>query len=77
MTHSFKQGDRVRITYKGRMVPGVVFLASDNGFSLMLSFQAMLGGYVGTMPVLWDEIEPGGYKDLIEWQPVLIEPETE
>lgn len=45
-------GDRVLITYEGRTVPGAVVLASPNGRSLMLSFEAILGGYVGMMPVL-------------------------
>jgi hypothetical protein len=38
-------------------------LASENSKSLMLQFDAMLGGYVGMMPVLWVNDH---YADLIE-----------
>jgi hypothetical protein len=53
--HVFRTGDECRITYAGKNVPGKVVLASENGRSLYLSFDEMLGGYVGEMPVLWDE----------------------
>ena len=70
----FRQGDNVQITYEGRTVDGVVFLASENSRSLILSFQAMLGGYVSSMPVLADE--DGTYADLITGQPVEIRPKA-
>lgn len=53
-THVWKTGDAVRITCEGRTVPGIVLLAAANGRSLMLEFEAILAGAVGTMPVLWD-----------------------
>jgi hypothetical protein len=68
-----KTGDRVKITYKGRTVEGRVVLASKNQQSLMLGFDAMLGGYVGTMPVLMDLMEDT-YRDLIEGEEVNIVP---
>lgn len=48
-------GSNVTVTYRGRVVKGTVVLGTSNGRSLMLSFDAMLGGYVGMMPVLWDD----------------------
>lgn len=65
----FQKGDRVRITCPdGRVVEGEVLVASPNGRSLMLGFDAIvsptgaLGGYVGMMPVLQDD--DGAYRDL-------------
>lgn len=49
----FRRGDYAHITYKGRTVVAFVAMASANGGSLMLMFDAMLGGYVGVMPVNW------------------------
>ena len=68
----FRTGDAVAIGYEGRTVRGVVKLASPNGRSLMLEFDAMLGGFVGMMPVLLDDA--GVYRDLVERQPVDIQP---
>jgi hypothetical protein len=51
----WKTGDAVQITCKGRTVVGSVLLASGNGRSLMLQFEALLAGYAGMMPVSWDE----------------------
>jgi hypothetical protein len=47
-------GARARVTFAGRTVEATVALASPNGRSLFLTFDAMLGGYVGGMPLLWD-----------------------
>jgi len=51
----WQTGEQVRITYEGRPVDGEVELASPNGRSLAVRFDAVLGGYVGMMPALWDE----------------------
>jgi hypothetical protein len=66
----FQQGDRVRTRYAGRQADGVVMLASSNGRSLWLEFDAMLGGFVGRMPVL---AQAGGFIDVIHCQPVELE----
>jgi hypothetical protein len=66
-----KTGERVRITYDRRTVTGQVLLGSDNGKSLMLEFEAILGGFVGTMPVLLDE--QGTYRDLLFGREVKLE----
>lgn len=63
-------GDKARVTFDGRTVDAVVILASANGVSLMLAFDAMLGGYVATMPVLY---EGGAFVDLLGHRPVVLE----
>jgi hypothetical protein len=67
-------GDRVRITCDGRTVDGTVLLASGNGRSLMLSFEAILAGHVGMMPVLAEDDAPTGeYRSLMS-DLVIVEP---
>lgn len=56
---TLKIGDRISIQYNGRTVPGEVTLASKNGLSLMIEFDAMLGGHVGTMPVTMKSVTEG------------------
>jgi hypothetical protein len=63
-----KTGAAVRITHAGRTVRGAVKLASPNGRSLMLEFDALLGGYAGMMPVL--QGDDGTYRDLVKGEPV-------
>lgn len=55
MTKLFGIGDAVQIECDGWNVPGAVTFASPNGVSLMLSFEAVLDGHVGMMPVLRNE----------------------
>lgn len=50
-----KQGDHIEIRCDGRRIDGRVIFGSPNGQSLMISFDAMLRGFVGMMPVLWHE----------------------
>jgi len=49
-----KRGETVRLTFAGRTVDAFVALASPNGRSLFLMFDAVVGGYVGGLPLLWD-----------------------
>jgi hypothetical protein len=72
MMEVFKTGELVRITYENQTVDGEVKLASSNGVSLMLEFDAMLGGYVRLLPCLWAE-NRNAFLDLIENKPVKIE----
>lgn len=71
----FEKGDYVRATYDGRSVKAIVLLASPNGRSLIISWTAtddgLLGGHVGTMPILRDE--GGFYRSLMEGRPVTLE----
>lgn len=66
----FKTGDVVTATFDGRTVDALVILASANGRSLAISFDAMLGGHVGMMPVL--QREDGNYEALITAEPIML-----
>ena len=68
-------GDRVEVTYGRQTVRGSVALASPNAKSLVLIFEAMLGRYVGMMPVLWND-DRSHYEDLITQQPVSVVAKT-
>lgn len=63
-----KTGETVVIEYEGRTVQAYVNLASPNGKSLIVSFDAMLGGHLGMMAVTVDDNED--YVSLIEALPV-------
>lgn len=67
-----RRGDFVTIQYEGRSVAGMILLASPNGKSLMLGFDAMLGGHVGSMPVLMDH--DGTYRSIVTNEMVSIKP---
>lgn len=69
------KGERVAITCQGRTVKGIVVLASTNGDSLMLEFEALLMGYVGKMPV--SRHSDGNFYDLVLGEQVQIEREPE
>ena len=68
---TFRKGERVWITCEGRRVEGVVLIASSNGKSLALGFEALLAGHVGVMPVLRDH--DGTYRSLAGEVEVTIE----
>jgi hypothetical protein len=67
----FQRGDAIRITCDGRTVDGVVMLASDNGRSVVISFEALLLGHLGMMPVVQEN--DGSFSALISGAPVAIE----
>lgn len=66
----------VFVTYEGKTTEAEVYMRSDNGKSVVLRFDAMLGGYVGMMPIMWEEMEPppGRYIDLINGKPLVVTP---
>lgn len=47
------RGDFVIVEAEGRAVRAMVGLASNNGLSVILHFEAVLGGWVGSMPALF------------------------
>jgi hypothetical protein len=51
MPETYKTGDAVTVECDGRIVEGEVIRASPNSVSLMLGFEAILAGHVGTIPV--------------------------
>lgn len=60
----YTRGDRVWIECDGRTVAGMVMLASENGKSLMLGFDGVLGGeHAGWCPVL--RCDDGVYRSII------------
>lgn len=61
-------GDAVLIECDGRKTSGTVILASENGRSLLLKFEAILDGCVGLMPVLRDD--DGKYQSLMTGTPI-------
>lgn len=48
---TFANGEEILIDHEGRTVEGFVMMASPNGQSLMIGFEALLGGHIGMMPV--------------------------
>lgn len=64
------RGDVVTLTVEDRTVDAKVVLASPNGRSLILAFEAMLDGHVGMMPVFQDD--DGVYHALISGTEVTI-----
>ncbi|WP_046869342.1 hypothetical protein [Microvirga massiliensis] len=67
-----KTGDRVTLIADEREVEATVILASQNGRSLMLSFEAIIFGAVGMMPVLKED--DGSWVAVMAGQPVEIRP---
>jgi hypothetical protein len=65
-----KSEDSVFLEYCGLTVPAKVLLASKNGRSLLLSFDALLGKHAGAMPVLMGD--DGVFRSTIDDQPVQI-----
>lgn len=68
----WRQGDRVMIAIGSARTPGAVILASGNGKSLMLEFEAVLHGHVGTMPVLQEE--DGSFRSIVTREVVELTP---
>ena len=68
----FRTGDEVSIVCEGRTVPGEVLLASSNGVSIMLGFEAMIDGHVGMMPVIRGT--DGGYYSIVTGVEVELKP---
>jgi hypothetical protein len=59
----WSKGDRVVLSVDGRDVDAVIVLASANGASLMVAFDAWLDGCVGMMPLLSDA--DGTYRNIV------------
>lgn len=72
---NFQRGDHVWLTAEDRTVEAMVILASDNGRSLMLAFDALLHGHLGMMPV--SRLDDGKYVTLFGGYALQIEPKVE
>jgi hypothetical protein len=66
---SFQKGDEI-LTCDGRTVPGKIEIASANAVSLMISFEALLHGHAGMMPLL---LHDGGYRSIEDGVAVTLE----
>lgn len=66
----FRTGDRVVLTLGQRTVDATVLLASENGRSLMLGFEAIVEGCVGMMPVFDDG--SGTFHNIMTGTPVQL-----
>lgn len=75
-----RKGDRVYLSTRDgdQRIPADVVVASENGRSLLLTFEAVVdfpgGVYVGSMPVL--QLDDGRYVELIGNHEVRIERAT-
>jgi hypothetical protein len=67
---TFQKNEVVLIQCDGRRVQGHIVMASGNGKSLMLGFDAMIDGHVGQMPVLQND--DGEYEALVTGTPVKL-----
>lgn len=76
LPESFARGDFVFVTFEQRTIRAFVVLASDDARSLAIMFDGFLGGYVGMMPLLWNDTKTG-YTDLLTGRDVDITHETE
>jgi hypothetical protein len=62
-------GDAVRVTFGELTVAARVVVASANARSIAVEFEAILGGYVGMMPLAWVDDH---YEDLVTHTPVRV-----
>ena len=60
----WRVGEKCRVTCEGRAVDAKVVLASLNGVSIIVEFDAIVAGYAGVMPLLWSE-EDGAFKTIV------------
>lgn len=68
--NALARNDVVNIQCLGKNTIGKVILASKNGKSLMLQFEAIIAHHVGLMPVMLDDT--GTYRSLINDVPVSL-----
>lgn len=67
---SWQSGDFVTLQYRDESVSAIVLLASDNGRSLLLTFDGVLGKHAGAMPLLMGD--DGVFRSIIDNQAVQI-----
>ena len=66
-----KRGDVVRLVHEGVSVDAFVALASENGASLLVMFDALLDGCVGSMPLYRGG--DGQYRNIMTGTPITVE----
>lgn len=65
------RGDIVRVIYLGKTTNAIVMMSGQAGRGLMLGFRQILGEFVGSMPVMWDD-KTRTYRDIIFRNVVVI-----
>ena len=71
MADVFAMGDAIILKADGREVEATVVLVSENGRSLMLSFDAVIHDAIGMMPVL--QQDDGSWREVIGGHTVVLE----
>lgn len=71
MTDILQRGDVVQITAGDQTAKAMVVIASPNGKSLMVMFEAIIDGHVGQMPIFHDE--SGGYVAVLTGHQITLE----
>jgi hypothetical protein len=66
----WQAGDDLVLIYRDRSEPATVILATPNGKTLLLSFDALLGGHAGAMPVQADD--DGEFWSAVSGEPVIL-----
>jgi hypothetical protein len=64
-----KHGDRVFLAHGPKVLAGMIVLAPPNQESLVVMFDGMITGHVGSMPLRLDD---GVYRSLIDGAAVLV-----
>lgn len=64
--------EEVLITCDGRTVPGKVVMVSSNQVSALVSFEALLGGHTGMMPVTRWDLARDAYRSIINGTEITI-----
>jgi hypothetical protein len=73
MPITFKKGDPVNIELEGRQIDAIVVIVNKFGKPGMVTFDGFIGGYLGMMPIQWEE-DQQKYTDLIEGREIKITP---
>lgn len=66
------KGEDVEVTFEHRTVIGKIEMISDNQVSLLVSFEAVLGGHAGMMAATRHDKERHIYRSIIDGTPVTI-----
>jgi hypothetical protein len=66
-----KTGDAIFIKYAGSSARGSVSLVSPDGRAMMLQFNAKLGSFMGSMPVVLHD--DGVFHEVVTGSPVEVE----
>ncbi|SHG24922.1 hypothetical protein [Bradyrhizobium erythrophlei] len=67
-----KKGDEIIITCGERIVPGEIVMISDNQVSAIISFEALLEGHAGLMPIVRHDKERCAYRSIIDGTEVTL-----